>query len=272
MIVDGHICVASPDDQLDPFARFLKAHDRLCGWESSADLIGDMDRDGVDLGVLLEGPNECRLDFVSQFPDRLVAFAGVSLRAMHTRPEATLTQARHDIASGCLGFGQITPYREGMSVDHPAFLALAKLALELDVPIHIEATATVGEYHPGRVSTPLYDFEWLATRYPKLKLILSSWGGGLCLLEMMPELPAVMSNVYYDTTSPVDAYDVNIMLRTVPKVAFARKILYGSGSPLLSRHLDDYWRADAPREVIQAVLGGNMALLLSLGRKTARPT
>jgi predicted TIM-barrel fold metal-dependent hydrolase len=272
MIVDGHIHLATPDDELDAFGRFLKAHGQLQGWESGEALVADMDKDGVDLGILLHGSNTRRLQLVRQFPDRLVAFAGVSIRELRADPGRTLAQAREYVENGCLGFGESTPYREGSSLDDPAFRALVELAVELDVPIHIECSAIVGEYRPGRVSTPLYDYERLAVLYPNLKLILSGWGGGLCLYEMMPELPSILANVYYDTTSPVDQYDVNLMMRTVPKVASARKILYGSGSPLCPRNLEEYRQSDAPREVITGVLGDNISLLLGLQRGAAKLT
>jgi predicted TIM-barrel fold metal-dependent hydrolase len=274
MIIDGHINLATPDDELDTFGQFLKASGQQPGWESGASLLADMDRDGVELGILLHGDNARRLELVRQHPDRLLAFAGVSMRRLRADQKGALAQARAHIEQGAVGLGEITPYRDGLSLDDPALGALVELAVTLDVPLHVECTATVGEYHPGRVSTPLYDFERLAVRYPTLKLVLSSWGGGLCLYEMMPELPAILTNVYYDTASAVDAFDVGLMLRTVPRVTATRKILYGSGSPLYPRNLEEFRRADAPREVIDGVLGHHMALLLGLsGSKVgARPS
>lgn len=267
MILDGHIGFALPEEALDSFGRYLKAQGRLGGYESLSTLLTSLDADGVTFGLLLHGHNEHRLRAVRQHPDRLGTFAGVSLRALQADRAKALVEARRHIEAGCLGFGEITPYREGVSLDDPAFLALAELALELAVPLHLECTANVGEHRPGRVATPLYDFERLATRYPELKLILSSWGGGLCLFEMMPELPATLANVYYDTASPVDDFDVSVMMRTVPKVAAAHKILYGSAAPLKARRMEAYRQADVPPEVVHGVLGNNLALLLGLGSK-----
>ena len=61
-----------------------------------------------------------------------------------------------------------------MALDHPALVPLFELACELDVPVHIECTCTGGLPRPGRVSTPIYDFEEVAKRYPRLKLILGA--------------------------------------------------------------------------------------------------
>jgi predicted TIM-barrel fold metal-dependent hydrolase len=79
---------------------------------------------------------------------------------------------------------------------------------------------------------------------------------------MIPELPKILLNVYYDTYSPVDDFDIGLMLATTHKVIRSRKILYGSGSPMATRRLGDYRNADVPREVVFGVLGNNYKLLL----------
>jgi predicted TIM-barrel fold metal-dependent hydrolase len=262
MLIDGHIHLATPEEELDSFSQFLQSHGRLKGWTSLEELVASLDKDGVDLGILLHGSNRLRKEGLTRFPNRLTAFFGVSLRALQAKPGQILSDIRNAILEGFVGIGGITPYREGFSLDDPVFGALAELAIELDVPVHIETTATVGDYVPGRVSTPLYDFERLALTYPTLKLILSDWGGGLALFEMMPELVLPLRNVYYDTASIVDEYDVGIMLSTVPKVVRAYKILYGSGSPYTDRNLDQYRGAPAPKETIARVLGLNYRTLL----------
>lgn len=262
MIIDGHLIVATPEDELDSYGRFLRAHGQGAGWATPEALMENLDADGVDYGILLQGPNKRRAFFIQQYPDRLGAFAAVSLRALASSPQATLRETRSFLRDGFQGLGQITPYREGFDLDDPALRPLFELAVECNVPLHIECTCTVGNGVPGRVSTPIYDFEEVARQFPTLKLILSSWGGGLCLFEMMPELPRLLTHVYYDTTSPVDNFEVSTMLQTVPKIIRTRKILYGSGSPLKPRDLAAYRSAPVPQEVLFGVLGNNMKLLL----------
>lgn len=264
MIIDGHLIIRTPANELDAYGRYLAAHGRGAGWESPTALVENLDADGVDFGLLLEGPNRLRESFVARAPARLGAFAFVSIRDLIAAPDRTLADARARIAAGFRGFGQLTPYREGVGVDHPALVPLLELACELKVPVHFECTCTGGLPAPGRVSTPIYDFEALALRYPQLSIILGSWGGTMCLQEMMPELPPAMLNVYYDTASPVDAFDVGIMLRTVTKVVRSRKVLFGSASPLLPRDLAAYRNAGVAREVLFGVLGNNLKLLLGL--------
>lgn len=264
MIIDGHIHLVTPDEELDSFGRFLKSHGRLKGWSSLDDLVTGMDKDGVDLGIILYGPNGARKEALTRFPDRFKSFFGVSLRALKAAPDQTRSDIVNSIKEGFVGIGEVTPYREGFGLDDPALDQLAKLAVELDVPLHVETTATVGDYIPGRTTTPLYDIERFAMDYPKLKLILSDWGAGLCLFEMMPEVARTLRNVYYDTTSIVDEYEVDIMLDTVSKVVRANKILYGSGSPYNERRLDRFKQAPAPKETVARVLGLNYQTLLRL--------
>jgi hypothetical protein len=264
MIIDGHISLAIPEKETTPYDRFLEQHVAFKGYKSGKQLITDMDKDGVDVGIILHGNNDHRLALANRYPQRLIAFAGVQMDALSENSKKELQKIRHLIISGCRGIGEVRLFSHGFGVDEPFLHALVELAIEMDVPIHFECTSTIGEYHPGRLGTMLYDFERLAILFPKLKMILSSWGGGLCLFEMMPELPKLLSNVYYSTASPVDDYDIGLMMRTVHKVCYPRKILYGSLSPHRKRQLDVYKNSGAPKEVVQAVMGLNLAALLGI--------
>jgi predicted TIM-barrel fold metal-dependent hydrolase len=264
MVIDGHIHLVTPDEELDPFGRFLQSRGRLKGWSSVDDLVASMDKDGIDLGIIVYGSNKGREEARARFPDRIKSFFGVSLRAIKAAPEQTLSEVVNAIKGGYVGIGEVTPYREGFGLDDPVIELLAGLAINLDVPLHVEATATVGDYIPGRTTTPLYDIERFAMDHPKLKLILSDWGAGLCLFEMMPEVAQTLRNVYYDTASIVDEYEIDIMLSTVPKVVRAHKILYGSGSPYNERYLGKYKEAPAPKETVARILGSNYKTLLKL--------
>lgn len=264
MIIDGHLLIATPADELDAYGRMLAAHGLNKGWDAPEPLLDSLAADGVDFGLILQGPNRLREKFVARDPAKLGAFAAVPLRELAASPEKGLADARARIKDGYLGFGQISPYREGMNLDDPPLMALFELAQELGVPVHVEMTCSAGEPSPARVNTPIYDFEFIARRFPKLSLIIGSWGGTLCLYEMIPELPKLLLNVYYDTYSPVDDFDVGLMLATTHKVIRSRKILYGSGSPMRPRSLGAYTSADVPKEVLFGVLGNNYKLLLGL--------
>ena len=136
-----------------------------------------------------------------------------------------------------MGFGQIELHRYGFNVDDPDFLSLVDLSIYLNIPLHLESSITIGNYEPGKISTPLYHFGGLlAQKFPDLKLILS-WGGGLCLFEMMPELPGTLRNTYYDSTCLTEGFDNQTMLRTATKVTSQHKMIFGSGAPLCRRFI-----------------------------------
>lgn len=264
MIIDLHLALATPVAARTPYEHYLAAHGRLAGCESGAEAVRALDADGVDFGVILHGPPAGRLAAVEAFPRRLGAFVPVSLRAVESDPAGALAAVRRAVAAGCLGIGSLTPYREGLSLDAPGVAAVCDLAAELRVPVHFECSAPGIDAAVGRVSTPIYDFEALARRHPRTAFILASWGGLLCLHEMMPELPRGLNNVHYDTASPVDAFDVPALLATVPKVVRQTRLLYGSAAPLKPRNLTPYRSAGVPREVREGVLGRNARQLLRL--------
>jgi predicted TIM-barrel fold metal-dependent hydrolase len=104
------------------------------------------------------------------------------------------------------------------------------------VPLCLHVSEPVGHVYPGKSTTPLEDYYWLATEYPELKLILAHWGGLLPFYELMNELMKgvrkQLKNVYYDTAATPLLYRQE-MYRAVVSVVGPKKILYGSDYPLL---------------------------------------
>ena len=120
MIVDGHIYLNTPVEELDAYRKYLKAHGRQKGWDSVDDLLRDMDKDGVDFGVILHGSNTRRIDAINNHPDRLAAFAGVRIREMAQDRDGTLSRLRKQIEDGCVGIG--LRHRCGYSTDELAIV------------------------------------------------------------------------------------------------------------------------------------------------------
>lgn len=262
MIIDFHLSLQTPPVRRTPYERFLADHGVADGYATAGEAVAALDRDGIDLGVLLHGPLEDRLAAVAAHPGRLLAFAPVSLRALQRDPAATIAAAAKALDHGCAGLGSITPYREAIDLDDASVDVLCALAAERGVPVHFECSIPSVTPAPGRVSTPIYDFEALARRHPQASFILGSWGGLLCLHEMMPELPRALNNIHYDTATPVDDADVDALLATVPKIVRQTRVLYGSASPRKPRDLSPYRSAAVPREVGEGILGRNARFLL----------
>lgn len=267
MIIDSHIVVEKNKEHLTTYDQFLFSSGFNKGYRSSKQILSDMDKDGVDVSIIMQGSNEKRLEYVKMHPDRLAAFADVSILELKNNISQTLNKAKQYIDEGFLGFGQIQLYRYGLNIDEESFIKLVELSVNLDVPIYLECSIDFGDYEAFKINSPLYDLEALAVQFPALKLILSSWGNGLCLFEMMPELPKLLKNTYYESTCFLEGFDIQTMLTTASKVASPHRLIYGSGVPQNYRRIQEIKSTVIPKEVIDGFLGRNLSLLLGLNKK-----
>jgi predicted TIM-barrel fold metal-dependent hydrolase len=118
-------------------------------------LISRMDREGIDIAVLLplEGAEafyeyyltaEALAD-AARFPERLVAFCHLDPRQMNYFPErVVLARLERMAQAGARGFGE---HKVGLPVDHPWSLACYRLAGELGLPVllHLDFTLNTDE-------------------------------------------------------------------------------------------------------------------------------
>jgi predicted TIM-barrel fold metal-dependent hydrolase len=292
MVIDAHIHMYPPQVYQDPlgWARqagepywALLVGDRpgrpsIQGWASVDRLLADMDRAGVGR-VVLQGmywqrletcvaQNDWYMQWCRQYPDRLSGLAVVQPKA----GEAALDEVRRAVDGGLRGLGEMLPYAQGYTMRDPDFLRVVELLIELDAVLCLHGSEPVGRVYPGKSTTPLGDYHWLASEYPDLKLILAHWGGLLPFYELMKG--GKLENVYYDTAATPLLYRREVY-RAVADVVGARRILYGSDYPLLVYprqdkepgfgHLLDEIRTSGltPAE-LDLVLGGNAARLLGL--------
>jgi len=63
--------------------------------------------------------------------------------------------------------------------------------------------------------------------------MLSHWGGGIFVYELMPEIKKTLANVWYDTAASVYLYDRKIFDTCVESTGI-NKIVMGSDFPLTS--------------------------------------
>ena len=294
MIIDAHIHMYPPEINRDPvgWARrvdepywALLTIDRpgrpsIQGWATVERLLSDMDRAGVER-VVMQGmywqhletcvaQNNWYIEWCRQHPDRLVGFAVVQPKA----GDRALDEVRRAIDAGLRGLGEILPYAQGYHMRDPDFLRVVELLIALDVPLCLHVSEPVGHVYPGKSTTPLEDYYWLATEYPELKLILAHWGGLLPFYELMRGVHKRLKNVYYDTAATPLLYRQEVY-RAVVNVVGPEKILYGSDYPLLiypsqekepgfTRLLDEIRGSGLAPDELDWVLGGNAARLLGL--------
>jgi len=294
MIIDGHIHMYPPEVHQDPMGWARSADEpywalliadrpgrpSLQGWATVERLLSDMDRAGVER-VVMQGmywqhletcivQNNWYIERCSQYPDRLMGFAVVQ----PTAGNRALDEVRRAVDAGLRGLGEMLPCAQGYDIRDPGFLRVVELLIELKVPLCLHVSEPVGHVYPGKSTTPLEDYYWLATEYPELKLILAHWGGLLPCYELMKGVRNQLKNVYYDTAATPLLYHQDVY-QAVVSIVGPQKILYGSDYPLLvyprqekvpgfSRLLDEIRGSGLSPDELDLVLGGNIARLLGL--------
>jgi predicted TIM-barrel fold metal-dependent hydrolase len=248
------------------------------GWATSAVLLRDMDRAGVEKCVLLgwywENQQTCDLqngwfnDLIKAHPDRILAFATVQPRAK----QAALDSLQRALDSGFCGIGELFPQAQEFAYDDPYFVRVLQIAAERGLPVNLHVTdpliLTTAVLRP----TPLENFVRLAKDFPAVKLILAHWGGGLPFYELNPHLREILRNVSYDCAASSLLYDKRVFRQVIDLVGVDR-VLYGSDYPLLlyprdqhtpdfKRFLNDVVTAGLSQEELEQVLGKNLLRLV----------
>jgi predicted TIM-barrel fold metal-dependent hydrolase len=252
-IIDSHIHLYPPEVTVDP-AGWAKEQGESYwpslvmpssgrrssqGWVDLDRLLNDMDEAGVEKAVLLGWYWENHATCVSQnrfygrcikeHPDRFMAFAGVCPSSGSELSIGELEWARDN---GFLGVGELCPYVQGGSFDDSDWQAVLSWATKNDFVVNLHVSEPVGRNYPGKVQTPLFDFQKMIEEFPELKVVLAHWGGGLAFFEANWTIGKAFKNVYYDTAASPLIYRKNIFT-SVALSAGVEKMLFGSDYPLI---------------------------------------
>ena len=169
-------------------------------------LIKDMDEAGIDKSVLLtddfglapglskpkvsiEEINKGIADAADQYPDRLIAFAGVDPR----RKNAVEILEKGVQEWGMKGLKLYPPC--GFYPNDPVVTPLWEKANELGIPVTVHSGPTFPQLKM-KYSQPVY-LEDVLVRYPDLNIIIAHLGGGIWAEEVMA-LRQMRDNVYAD--------------------------------------------------------------------------
>jgi uncharacterized protein len=245
MIIDAHTHIFSPDvianraryAERDPFFGDLYSGHaaRMVGAE---ELIAAMDAAGIDQAVLAGWPwqphdvcveqNSWTMEVVRRYPTRLRALAAI-------QPNAG-ADARRElercVAGGLVGLGELNADGQRFRLDDANFVALARRAAELNVPLLLHSNEPVGHEYPGKGHLPLADIYDFIKAMPNLQLILAHWGGGFPFYELMREVRKAAANVYYDSAASSLLYSPQIFRNAIDIVG-SNKVLFGSDFPLI---------------------------------------
>ncbi|MCH7606187.1 MAG: amidohydrolase [Chloroflexi bacterium] len=235
-------------------------------------LVRDMDRDGVsrsvvmgmgwaDLAVAREA-NDYIMESVERFSDRLLGFCSVN----PAWGDAAISEVERCAAAGVRGIGELHPDTQGFDITGKAIMApLMDTALRLGLPVLVHASEPAGHQYPGKGRTTPGKLYRFIENFPGNTIICAHWGGGLPFYALMPEVPAIIENVYFDTAASPFLYKPEVFAAVAGLVG-ANKILFASDYPLipprrLLAQLEEAGLDEADRD---AILAGNASRLFGL--------
>ena len=238
----------------------------------ASDIVSAMDSQGVERSVVFGFPwkeiatcrmhNDYILQAVRNFPDRLIGFCCID----PAHPDAA-AEAHRCLKQGLSGLGELAFYDSGFTqASLQQLTPLMDLCREADLPVLIHTNEPVGHSYPGKSPMTLGELYRLIRTFPKNKIILGHWGGGLFFYHLMKkEVKETMANVYVDTAASPYLYDANIY-RFAVEILGTEKILFGSDYPLLPpvRYFDQMRESGLSPVEIQQVSGLSAKRLLKL--------
>ncbi len=278
MIIDFHTHVFPPWIRenrshylrLDPLFGLLYSSPRA-KLATVEELVDGMDEAGVSLSVILNlgwaehelcvETNSYLMESISRYPNRLVGFCAIQPKA----GEAALAELERCVQGGIKGIGEMRPDIQGFELrDGSLMKPLFEMANKHHLILLTHASEPVGHQYLGKGEiTPdlLYSF---ISSFPELRLVCAHWGGGLPFYALMPEVAAVLSNVFFDTAASPFLYRPQVFNQVVDILGPAR-ILFGSDFPLIaqSRAITEVSYLGLPDEIKDMILGSNAQRLLA---------
>ena len=279
MIIDFHTHVFSPQikknrsEYIDNDPSFAMIYSQPEAKMATADeLIDSMDKDGVDISVIVNygwtthefcvETNDYILESIARYPDRLIGFCSVQPIAY----DAAIDEIERCVKGGVKGVGEMRPDIQLLDLlDEDVMKPFTEVIAKHKLILLTHASEPVGHDYPGKGSiTPdmLYPF---ITSYPDLTIVCAHWGGGLPFYALMPEVQKAMANVFFDTAASPFLYSPQIYHQVIGLVG-ADKILFGSDYPLMpqSRLLKEIDSLELPEDSKNLILSGNARRLLGI--------
>jgi len=279
MIIDFHTHVFSPrikknrGKYIDSDPCFAILYSQKEAELATADeLVASMDRDGVDISVILNigwathelcvETNDYIMESIARYSKRLVGFCAIQPLS----PEAAIAEIERCVKGGIKGIGELRPDVQMLDLNEGEIMdPLVDVIRENKLILLFHASEPVGHHYPGKGGvTPdiLYPF---IMRFPDSPVVCAHWGGGLPFYALMPEVKKAMSNVYFDTAASPFLYSPQVYSQ-VAQLVGGDKILFGSDYPLLaqSRFLKEIDSLDLSQETKDSILSGNAQRLLGI--------
>ena len=208
---------------------------------TAEELIDSMDTLKIDTSIILgmgwndnkfnEYINDYLIESGKKYPERLIPITGI----IPNGDNEAIYEAERCVTLGAKGFGEIHADAQDIDiVDKKKFSPYVEILQSKNLPIILHSSEPVGHKYPGKGSSTPNKIERFVYNFPELKIILSHWGGGIFLYELMPEISSSFKNVYYDSATSPFLYDQKIFQIAIETVT-SDKILFGSAFPIISQ-------------------------------------
>ena len=270
MLIDSHCHITPPGFELrraelaDRDATFASMFSTPRGKLATAEaLVRDMDRDGVDMAVamglgwssyeLAQENNDCVIESVACYPGRLVGFCTVN----PAWGKVAVAEVERCAANGLRGIGELHPDTQGFDItDAESLSPLMDTARRLRLPVLIHCSEPVGHEYPGKGRTTPEKVYRFICNFPDNVIICAHWGGGLPFYALMPEVPDVIRNVYFDSAASPFLYQPGVY-NEVARLVGPDKVMFASDYPLMSaaralKHMDEAGLDPETRSAITA--------------------
>jgi predicted TIM-barrel fold metal-dependent hydrolase len=276
-MIDFHTHIVPPSikqDREDYFADplFRSFYDSPKAKLATAeDLIARMDKDGVDISIVLNigwsnqafcvRTNDYLMESVARYPKRLAGFGTVALES----GDEGLREVERCASGGLLGIGEMRLERRALDPNQGGILErFVKSLVSAHLALLVHSSEPVGHQYPGKWDTTPDMLYGLITRFPELILVCAHWGGGLPLYGLMPEVKEALAQVYFDTAASPYLYSPKVYEEVI-RILGPDSILFGTDYPLLTpaRLLREIKSLGLPGAVENSILSENAVRLLT---------
>jgi predicted TIM-barrel fold metal-dependent hydrolase len=278
MIIDihTHIFPARIRENRDDFFDGEKAFQTLYNakqakLKGARELIAAMDEAGVQKSVVFGFPwenadyfrrhNDYVMEAVNRHPERLVGLACFSPLS-----ETGPAEAKRCLDQGLSGVGELAVYSGGITERVIETLSpVMAVCREEDALFMLHTNEPVGHQYPGKTPNTLVQIYDFIKAYPKNRIILAHWGGGLLFYALMKkEVKEALLNVWFDTAASPYLYDSK-MYRVAGEVVGFDRILFGSDYPLLrpQRYFKEMEDAGLTLDQMEQIKGLNAQRILN---------
>ena len=244
---------------------------RLIG---AKDLLVAMDENQVDKSVIFGFPwqdstlfkkhNDYICKVVSRYPDRFIGLGCFDPYSKAAVEETQRCVQQREIS----GIGELAFYQN--EIDDSALVHLESvmdICKERNLPVLIHTNEPIGHTYPGKTPNNLALIYQLVDTFPKNKIVLAHWGGGLFFFSLLKkEVKQRLINVYFDTAASPYLYDPHVYRLAIELVGVG-KILFGSDYPLLppARYFDEMETVGLSKDEMKQICGINAAALFNVG-------